>query len=333
MKPVSKNVGFIAKEAGVTNDAQRSLVKVVARTTSGRWITPNAQQEFFIDEASNFPAITFEIDTDQPGPYAWSWTITWDAKVRPRENVARGQSKKKTFIQNRIFNSDQKRWQADLDGKTLGGMLTVEVKAGKDTFIRAVIIKAKNPTVEAVKAFLDGMENVAGFELVIEKESGFKNFINTDGEPMVTFDGGYGLTQMTNPAPTYEQIWNWKENVKGGSGVYQGKQKIASVYLGKDSREFTEEQLKLETLSRWNGGSYHVWSTAHKQWQRKENIQCDSETGNIGWDLNATVNKNKTEAELHDRDKGTYKNPRQDKKDENKWIYTGVCYADELTNE
>ena len=39
-----------------------------------------------------------------------------------------------------------------------------------------------------------------------------KQFINADGEPVVAFDKGYGMAQLTKPVPTYEQVWNWKEN-------------------------------------------------------------------------------------------------------------------------
>lgn len=40
--------------------------------------------------------------------------------------------------------------------------------------------------------------------------------------------------------------------------------------------------------------------------------------------------KGQTVAKLHERDHGSYANPKKDKKDENKWKYTGVCYADQV---
>lgn len=327
-----REVTAIAKNASFTNHAEQSLVKVVSAGNASSWVTPAALQEFYIDEDATFPEIIFEISTAHPPPYTGSWTLTWEAKTRTRENTARSKSTQKTFTETGRFSSQHKKWQADLSRKVLGGTWAVEIKAGKDTFKRSVIIKGKNPSQEDVTQFLSTLENVSGFELVIEKESAFKNFITADGEPLLSFDGGYGLTQITNPAPTYEQVWSWKENIKVGSNLYQEKQKIAKNYLSKDDRDYTEEQLKLETLSRWNGGAYHVWSAASQQWQRKDSILCDSKTGNIGWDKSAPENKDQTEAQLHDRDKDSYANPKN-KTASNKWNYTGVCYADHLLGE
>lgn len=325
-KPGKKKTS--AKGAASTNKTKKSLVKVVVVEDVGKWISPTAKQEFFIDEDATFPTIDFEIDTTEAAPYAWSWTITWVAGVRVRETGSRGKTLK-TFTEKGSFESNDKKWTADL-GKVMGGKLTVEVTAGTSKFKRAVIIKAKNPTEQKVKDLLATISDVAGFEKLIAQESHFKNFIDADGEPLVAFDGGYGLTQMTNPAPTYTQVWNWKENIKGGCTLYQSKQKEAKTHLSQKSRTYTTEQLKLETWSRWNGGSYHKWDDATKAWVRNDDLLCDSETGNIGWDMTVTENTGKTEAELHKRDKDTYKNPKKDKKDENKWRYTGVCYADHL---
>lgn len=315
--------------AGSTNQVESSLVKVVVSESQGRWLTPKANEEFYIDSDATFPAIVFEFTCEEQGPYEWSWEIQWEAKRRTRETGSRG-TKQKTFSEKGRFSSAERKWEADFDGKVLGGKLTVEVAVGSKKFVRSAIIKAKNPTREAVIELLGTIDDVVGFEAIIEKESGFRNFINADGEPLLSFDGGYGLTQMTTPAPTYAQVWNWKENVRGGTGLYKTKQVAAKTYLGSSKRTYTADQLKLETLSRWNGGSYHTWNATAKQWERKQNIKCDTGTGNIGWDMDNAANTGMTEAQLHERDKGTYKDPKKDKTDENKWIYTGVCYADHL---
>lgn len=322
-----------AQGAASTNKTKKSLVKLVVTQDSGKWVSPTAQKEYFIDEEAAFPQIDFEIETDKSGPYFWSWSMSWEAKQRTRESGSRGAKILKTFSASGQFESAEKKWTADLDQKIIGGKLTVEVKVGADTFKRSVVVKGKNPGEQRVTQLLGTIDDVKGFEKIIEKESVFKNFIDADGEPLLSFDQGYGLTQMTNPAPTYEQVWNWKENVKGGCSLFQEKQKAAKSYLSKDKRSYTDDQLKLETLSRWNGGSYHVWDGAAKTWKRNDDILCDSNTGNIGWDMTDADNQGKTEAELRKRDKGTYSNPKEDKKVENKWKYTGVCYADHLNEE
>ena len=175
---------------------------------------------------------------------------------------------------------------------------------------------------------METIENVKGFDKLIEQESKFKNFIEADGEPVVAFDGGYGLTRMTNPAPTFEQAWNWKENVKGGAGLYKAKQKSAKAYLSQHNRAYTDDQLKFETWSRWNGGAYHSWDESGKCWVRNPDLLADSKTGNIGWNMNKEENHGKTEEELHERDQQQYKNPP--KKSDRLWEYSGVIYADHL---
>lgn len=101
----------------------------------------------------------------------------------------------------------------------------------------------------------------------------------------------------------------------------------------KSNRAYTEEQLKLETWSRWNGGSYHIWDETAKTWKRNDEIMCDSKTGNIGWDITIVDNMGKTESQLRKRDKDTYSNPKKNKTAGNKWKYTGICYAGHLNQE
>lgn len=312
-----------------TNKTQKSLVKVIVTDDKGKWVSPAAGATFEIDAEARFPKIDFEIDTDQPAPYKWSWAISWDAKTSGlRESAKRGELLR-TFAEKGSFESTDKKWSTNL-GKVLGGRLRVQVVAGTETFKRSVVIKGTNPTGASVKALLATLPDCDGFDKLLEQETHFKHFIEADGQPVVAFDGGYGSTQMTHPAPTFEQAWSWKENVNAGVTLYQQKQTLAKAHLSQQGRTYTVEQLRLETWTRWNGGSYYVWDATGKGWKRNENLLCDTETGNIGWDMTVAENKGKTETELHDRDRASYGNPKKSKKAENKWRYTGVCYADHV---
>lgn len=311
-----------------SNKTKGSLVKVVVIEDLGKWIRPNKGDTFHIDENAAFPDVTFEIDTAEPPPYNLTWTMSWEARVSGLSvKKARG-ALKKTFTENGRAELQEKTWKATF-GKVIGGLLTVQVKAGEQTFKRSVTIKGKNPGEDKAKAYLTTIDDIKGFEKVLAQESKFNNFIELDGQPIVAFDNGYGMTQLTNPAPTFEQAWSWKRNIDGGCQLYQAKQREAKSYLGQQKRTYTEEQLKLETWSRWNGGSYHEWDAASKLWRRKDTILCDTATGNIGWDTTSAENKGKTEAELHKRDSGEYRKPPAVKK----WKYTGICYADHLNEE
>ncbi|MEQ2047213.1 hypothetical protein UXJ26_14420 [Burkholderia multivorans] len=74
----------------------------------------------------------------------------------------------------------------------------VEVTAGTEQFRRTVFIVGTNPSKDAVLEFLKAQKDAVGFDRVINQESHYKNFINADNEPVVAFDNGYGMTQMTN---------------------------------------------------------------------------------------------------------------------------------------
>lgn len=318
---------------GKTNKKKGSLVKTIVLEDRGKWVQPKSGDKFFIDENPAFPSITFEIETAEQAPYEWSWTLSWPAAVSGlRESANRG-IVKSNFVEKKEFKQDEKKWAVNFGGPILGGTLTVQVKAGNELFKRSIYICGKNPGEQRVKDYLESFNDIDGFDEIVAQESKYKHFINADGQPVVSFDGGYGLVQMTNPPPTFEQCWNWKENIKRGIALYREKRVEAKDYLsnkGKGkTRTYAAEQLKLETLTRWNGGYYHVWDQKNSAWARKPNILCDTETSNIGWNINKKDNKGKTEDELHDRDKDEYKKPP--KKEKRKWHYSGICYADHVS--
>jgi hypothetical protein len=321
-----------AKGKGATsNQTNRSLVKTVVLEDLGKWIQPKSGQVFFIDEDANFPNITFEIETQETGPYEWSLSISWPAAVSGLKESAKRGKVFKTFSKvKESFMLNSKSCSVNFTD-VIGGTFTAQVKAGKETFKRSVHVRGKNPGKDRVVTFLNTIEDIKGFEKLLEQESKFKHFIDADHMPVVAFDGGYGLTQMTTPAPNFEQIWNWKENIRGGTSLYKTKQKSAKTYLSQNKRTYTDEQLKLETWSRWNGGVYHVWDDKNKAWVRNNDIMCDPVTGNIGWDMTLQGNKGESLEDLHDRDEKSYKTPKK-KAAENKWKYTGTCYADHLNN-
>lgn len=320
-----------AKATGAkTNNKANSLIKVVVSDDRGKWISPEKGEKFYIDEDAKFPEIVFAIDTEYSGPFQWSWTISWPAAVSGLYESRKRGKVLKTFSVNGISVGAEKTWNANLLGLSIGGTLSVTVKAGADIFKRSVTILGKNPAKEKILAFLSTLDNIKGMEVLLRQESKFKHFIDVDNQPIVSFDAGYGVTQMTNPAPSYQQVWDWKENIKVGAALYRLKQREAEAHLSQGKRTYTEEQLKLETWARWNGGVYHVWDTNNKRWARNPKWLCDSATGNIGWDMNDAENRGKGEAELHKRDSGEY--PKPPKRTDRDWDYSGVCYADHLSH-
>jgi hypothetical protein len=311
-----------------TNETKGSLVKVIVKDSKGSWKTPAEGEKFYIDEDGVFPRIIFQPDLDASQKCIWKWEIKWAAATSGlRESKKRGRTIK-TWNQTGKEFEGTTSWTADLNGLCLGGTLTVIVRAGTTTLRRSVRILGTNPTEGKIREYIATFDNIPGFDDLLAQESKFKQFINEDREPVVAFDGGYGLTQLTDPKPQYNEAWDWKANVRAGVALYRTKRKEAETYLkGGGKRTFTEEQLQLETWCRWNSGHYHEWDKENKKWIRNPKILSDNETANIGWDMTKEENKGKSEQELHKRDKDEYAKPPTKK---SLWRYSGVVYADHI---
>lgn len=321
------------RNSGNSNNVDGSVVKVVSAASELSWISPAENEIFNITENSALPSIVFEFRAQVTGNYKWSWIIEWEAKVSGLRERQRKGNVLQSFKESGSFVSNNRAWSAEFSEKVLGGKLTVTVVVGQQTLVRSVVIKGRNPTKESVALYVTALEDMIGFEKLLEQETNCKHFIDFDGEPIVAFDKGYGITQMTNPAPSYEQVWSWKANILAGSTIYKDKVVSAKKYLGQLDRVYTDEQLRHEVFSRWNGGSYHEWDSVAKSWVRKKNILCDSNSGNIGWSMDKEKNKDKTEAELRERDKDTYGKGSKGQTSDHPWRYSGVCYADHVLGE
>ena len=270
-----------------------------------------AGQVFKVSKDPTWPSIVLTTNMEATAAHTWKWEILW-----------------KTFKKSGSVTTAGNSWDATTTFQDLGGAITLKVSAGTAAKTFTLKIEGEQPVADDVKAYVLTKAGAGGFEKLIGHESKFKHF-DSNGSPIKSFDNGYGMCQLTTPAPTFEEIWNWKKNVDGGVKLYLAKQSIARTYLSQAGRTFTDSQLQHETVCRWNGGSYHVWDAKGLAWVRNANILCDSLTGNIGWDITEEDNKGKTEAQLHKRDarpKGGY----DKRKAGDKWIYSGVCYADAI---
>ncbi len=270
---------------------------------------PTATDVFTITSAPAWPSVA--VETDATGPHTWTWTIQWGS-----------------FKKFGTAQTPGNTWDAQSVITNLGGTLTVVAAAGKESVSITVKVKGTNPSATEVNTYLGTKQNAEGFDKLLEHESHFRNF-NAQGEPVKSFDNGYGMCQLTAPPPGFEQVWNWKQNVDGGLALFATKRGDAVTYLSQSGRTYTTDQLAHEAVCRWNGGSYHSWDATAKPaaWVRKPDILCDPATGNIGWDMTDAENKGKTVADLHKRDCATYNQPPQSGAH---WKYSGVCYADAI---
>ena len=272
-----------------------------------KFTKPQASAVFTITAAPVWPAIVFE--TDVAGPHSWKWTLQWDKfSVSGTEQTASNSWNAGTVITNR------------------GGSLTVVATCGGASATLNVLVKGTNATEAQVVQYLATKPGGDGFQHIIRHETKFRHF-NSNNDPVKSFDAGYGMCQLTNPPPSFEQAWNWQRNVDGGLALFAQKVAAARTYLSQSGRTFTPDQLTREAVCRWNGGSYHRWDAATGKWVRPTTILCDSKTGNIGWDMTDPANTGHSEAELHARDQASYSHPPGSGAH---WKYLGVCYADRV---
>ena len=268
--------------------------------------SPKANDSFFMTDDAKLPSIL--LTTNLPGkPHSWQWTIEW-----------------KTFKKSGSATSFSNTFDIKASIENLGGTLTVKAVSGTSSAQVVVKVRGKQCTEAGVTAYLATKANSGGFNKILKHESKMKHF-DAEGEPIKSFDNGYGVCQLTSPAPTYEQAWSWKKNIDAGMTLFSTKRSAAVTYLTQGGRTATEAQIQREAICRWNGGAYHVWVAG--KWVRDSNMLCDTATGNIGWDMTDARNAGKTEATLRQRDKASYAGGR---KSGDPWKYSGVCYADRI---
>ncbi len=246
---------------------------------------------------------------------AYGQQVTWDWQIKWR-----------TFLKSGTAVTATNSWDAKDAVAGLGGVLTVSVSGLSGKASTTVRVAGTNPVADQILAHLATQPGSAGFDKILRHETQMTHF-DSKGQPRASFDSGFGICQLTIPAPTFEQCWSWKRNVDAGLALYAAKRQVATQHLSQKGRAFTDDQLTRETVARWNGGVYHVWSSTQNAWIRNPAILCDSKTGNIGWDMTKPDNAGKREAALHSRDAAKYRHPPGP---ENCWGYFGICYADRL---
>lgn len=137
-----------------------------------------------------------------------------------------------------------------------------------------------NPTLASLSAAAAGA--TVSFRKLMRYESTLRQFRGPSC-PLWSADnmGGVGLCQLTS-STNDDQIWSWKENIRGGLAVYAEKQRVARGYLSRvrvstsfkrqvgaynadrkraslppvaiTAPDFTVDQLKRDTIRLFNGG-------------------------------------------------------------------------------
>ena len=109
-------------------------------------------------------------------------------------------------------------------------VVTVTVRVGNITVTAqssGLKVVGTNPNLGSLQVAAPANQS---FRKLLRLESGLKQFRAPDC-PLFSADnlGGVGLCQLTD-SPSDDQVWNWKENLKGGIKVWGDKERIAKGY-------------------------------------------------------------------------------------------------------
>jgi hypothetical protein len=175
-----------------------------------------------------------------------------------------------------------------------GGRLTIRVKArvGNEEIVgerKDLKIVGTNPKFSELTDALPSRV----FRALVWHESRGRQFLGpnnggTGACPLYSGDqlGGVGLMQITRPAPTLDQTWNWRANIKAGLALFEDKKTTARAWAkafrnGTEFKalvdaynaertkqrlpavqvtipDFTEEQVDVDALRGYNGWAAKV---------------------------------------------------------------------------
>jgi hypothetical protein len=178
--------------------------------------------------------------------------------------------------------------KVNVDGKELSTTYkgVIEGEEFNDTFKSQITSYLENPDADQTTPTIRSQVGYDKFFRVIAYlETRYRHFYpSIYGEPNGAIypreneggDGGFGVMQLTDPIPTYLQIWNYKENIDRAVELIREKLNSAKTYLDKhrdavkdvDVKRF----LKMDTYQLYNGGHYWKWDSKKKKWIEKKTI-------------------------------------------------------------
>jgi len=251
--------------------------------------------------------------------HEWSATLTFEGGTPPT-NTAYGSGRSTSHAPMAPQTSASPSWRIPFT-EVSGGLLTVQVvlrAGGVERRARATwTIVGTNPSSTAIRAFANSIgADRAVFRKKMRQESSLQQFRTPGNWPKYSIVGlgGVGLCQLTRPAPTAGQTWNWKDNVRGGWALYLEKERIARAYPRNERNserfkglvrawntartaqglpsipvelpDYTPEQLELDTLRGFNGyaNRLHEYRVRMQGEQLWVTVSPDGNTGRAEWE-------------------------------------------------
>jgi hypothetical protein len=143
------------------------------------------------------------------------------------------------------------------------------------------VIQGINPTHQQVNGKLVGppATNIACWE-----SGKTLHQFDDDGWPLFGPPHGYGIMQVDNPPVSDEGVWNWQQNVSEGLAILAQKRAEAQVYPKHVQQHYPDatdyvssgavdaatgqSYVVLDTIRRYNGGTYWKWDDDAKLWEK-----------------------------------------------------------------
>jgi hypothetical protein len=146
--------------------------------------------------------------------------------------------------------------QTEMVDEVRGGTAVVTLhRQGVADWALRFYIRGRNPADLAAKNYIMGLANAPWYAYAIAKQESYQGSAAPAGQwynqfnepnrnrpagpspngmeftPNESFDAGVGIMQITNPAPTPQQMWSWKDNCSTGVAVMQAKLAAAQAFL------------------------------------------------------------------------------------------------------
>ncbi len=213
-------------------------IRVVSGNTIITRNTPEDQRFLYITGVPAMPAISVEL---LGGDKEADASININYTLRHREMTTTGSSDGEL--------SKDHPWVVELD-EIRGGTATVTAQVdGVQLQSIEFYIRGLNPTAQTVREYFDSIEAEWYVYAIANRETGFRqmNGISTEGALVVGVDttvckgatpneanvqdGGVGMFQITNPAPTANSVWDWRANTTQGLAIIDLKRTLATNLL------------------------------------------------------------------------------------------------------
>jgi hypothetical protein len=199
-----------------------------------------------------------------------------------------------------------------LQSEVLGGNVTARwtIVATKESGEITFNILGKSPTKNVIMNYIGSHSSLWYAKNIAAQESYGGTQFRADGYPLPSSadDNGYGIYQITDPTPTYNEVWNWKANVNKGIQILNQKTAAAVKWMTvqraqakqQTGREqpVTDEKVGRNCFFSDSGPRNITDAVAIKQFNGAVRNYCSWDNNNSKWNFNRVNNRGENYVQL-----------------------------------